>query len=222
MKKKKQKKVAVKQKTAQKKSSLKYLSLAAMITIIAFASVKIFAVEKEAVKSPEVISVSASVAAVDVHALIAADTIKEAKALEVAKAAEKKTAASRSASTSRTQSSKVFRVTAYDLSYDSCQKSIGHPGYGVTRSGYNLSGMTREEAMTIAVDPRIIPLGTKVRLTFKDNKYSVYNGVYTARDTGGGVKGSHIDLFMGDFEQASSHSKVEAFGVRKATVEILK
>lgn len=133
--------------------------------------------------------------------------------------------ASRSAVQSRKATNaagRVFKATAYDLSYDSCQKNVGHPYYGVTRSGYNLSGLTRQEAMTIAVDPRIIPLGSKVRLTFVDKAYSKYNGVYTARDTGGGVKGSHIDLFMGDFRQSSTHPSVDAFGVRKVKIEIVK
>ena len=46
---------------------------------------------------------------------------------------------------------------------------------------------------TIAVDPRVIPFGTKVMI----------NGiVYTAEDKGGGVKGNHIDIFCGSHSAA--------------------
>jgi 3D (Asp-Asp-Asp) domain-containing protein len=117
---------------------------------------------------------------------------------------------------------KEFKVTAYDLSVASCGKSITSRGYGQTRSGYNLSSRTREGAMTIAVDPRVIPLGSRVLVVFKDKKYQRYNGVYTARDTGGAVKGNHIDLFMGDFKNNKESKVVNDFGVTKASVQIIK
>ena len=42
---------------------------------------------------------------------------------------------------------------------------------------------------TIAVDPRVIPLGTQVVI-------DGYDTVFTARDTGSGVHGNHIDMFV--------------------------
>lgn len=61
---------------------------------------------------------------------------------------------------------------------------------------------------TIAVDPRVIPLGTKV--------YVDGYGYAIAADTGGAIKGDKIDLFM--------HSRDEAYdwGVRYVTIYILK
>lgn len=115
----------------------------------------------------------------------------------------------------------TFTATAYDLSVQSCGKAIGHKQYGVTRSGYNISGMSREEAMVIAVDPNIIPLGAKVRIYFPE-PYTHFNGVYTARDTGGAIKGNKIDVFMGDFQQNKTHQDVWDFGVRKVEVEIIR
>ena len=46
---------------------------------------------------------------------------------------------------------------------------------------------------TIAVDPRVIPLGSKIRLGGR---------VYTAEDTGETIKGKRIDLYVENHEQA--------------------
>ena len=56
---------------------------------------------------------------------------------------------------------------------------------------------------TIAVDPRVIPLGSKVRMNGRE---------YIAEDTGGAIKGRRIDLFV------DSHSKAMKFG--KKLIEI--
>ena len=111
-------------------------------------------------------------------------------------------------------------VTAYDLSVQSCGKPIGSHGYGITASGYNLSNKNREEAKAIAVDPRVIPLGKKVEIIFKEKHLQKYNGVYVARDTGGAIKGNKIDLFMGDFRSNKPAAEAMNFGVQKATVKV--
>lgn len=51
---------------------------------------------------------------------------------------------------------------------------------------------------TIAVDPRVIPLGSKIRLGGR---------VYTAEDTGGAIKGKRIDLYVENHEQAMRFGK---------------
>ena len=108
-------------------------------------------------------------------------------------------------------------VTAYDLSEQSCGKAPGNPAYGLTASGTNLAGHSRESARAIAVDPRIIPLGSKVRIKFKNPDMVKYNGVYTAVDTGGAIGGNRIDLFMGD----GSHRECMQFGRQQATAILL-
>ncbi|OAA87287.1 3D domain-containing protein [Clostridium coskatii] len=60
---------------------------------------------------------------------------------------------------------------------------------------------------TIAVDPRVIPLGTKV--------YVEGYGYAVACDTGGAIKGNIIDLFV------NSESEAENWGRRSVTVYIL-
>lgn len=83
-------------------------------------------------------------------------------------------------------------ATAYDLSVDSCGKSKSHPAYGITASGTKAT-----KRRTIAVDKRVIPLGTKVYVTFSD-KYKHLNGDYIAEDTGRLIKGNKIDVFLGE------------------------
>jgi len=112
-----------------------------------------------------------------------------------------------------------FIVTAYDLSFNSCQKSRGTKGYGITSSGYDLRGHTIDSARVISVDPDIIPLGSKVRLTFKEDKYKRYDNIYTAYDTGGKIIGKRLDLFVGD--NVWSKNKIKDFGVTECEVEII-
>lgn len=106
-----------------------------------------------------------------------------------------------------------FIITAYD-------NSIGSQGKWVnqTATGFNLKGHSLESAKCIAVDPTIIPLGSKVQLIF-DDEYKHLNGVYIARDTGGAIKGKRIDLFMGD---GVDKKIVNDFGKRKVKVKILE
>lgn len=124
--------------------------------------------------------------------------------------------------TSKSGNASEFTVTAYDLSVDSCGKKPNHPQYGMTRSGSSLIGHTWKTARAIATDPKVIPLGSKVEVTFLDESYSKYNGTYTSVDTGSAVKGKIIDLFLGDYNQERAHQDVWDFGRAKAIVRILE
>lgn len=114
-----------------------------------------------------------------------------------------------------------FVVSAYDLSEASCGKGIDSPSYGVTASGVNLRGETLYSARAIAVDPKVIPLGSKVRIKFQNDEMKRYNGIYTAVDTGGLIKGRRIDLFFGDFQSKRPNAEALAFGMQTAKVTIL-
>ena len=116
--------------------------------------------------------------------------------------------------------SKTFVVTAYTIGFESTQKSRGQKGYGITSSGYDLRGKSRISAKTIAVDKNIIPIGSKVKLKFINEKYSKYNSIYVARDIGGGVKNYRIDLFIGD--DSGSLQRAINFGVTECKVTILE
>lgn len=60
---------------------------------------------------------------------------------------------------------------------------------------------------TIAVDPRLIKLGRKVRMNDRE---------YIAEDTGGAIKGKRIDLFV------DSHSEAMRFGKKLIEVYVKK
>ena len=66
---------------------------------------------------------------------------------------------------------------------------------------------------TVAVDPKVIPYGTRMFIVTNDGKY-VY-GISTAEDCGGAIKGKELDLYF------DTRAKCFQFGVRKCTVYFL-
>lgn len=84
------------------------------------------------------------------------------------------------------QSLGIFRTTGYCPCYR-CSE-----GWGRATS----TGATAQASHTIAVDPRVIPYGTKLMIG---------GVVYTAEDRGGGVKGRHIDIFFDEHTQTRQH-----------------
>ena len=80
-------------------------------------------------------------------------------------------------------------ATAYEAGPKSTGKRPGDKGYGITASG------TRAKRGTVAVDPRVIPLGTKLYVKSLTPGVPDY-GFAIAQDTGGAIKGNKIDLFM--------------------------
>lgn len=65
----------------------------------------------------------------------------------------------------------------------------------------------------IAVDPKVIPYGTKMYIVTSDG--AITYGVATAEDCGGAIKGNKLDLFY------DSYNECIQFGVRKCTVYFL-
>ena len=101
----------------------------------------------------------------------------------------------------------VMEATAYTADYASTGKNPGDPYYGITRSG------TKVRPGVVAVDPRLIPLGSKLYVESMD-RMSDY-GLSSAEDTGGAIKGNRIDLY---FENRADALR---FGRRKVKVYIL-
>lgn len=110
--------------------------------------------------------------------------------------------------TERYKKSMVFTATAYDLSYESCGKNPGDKYYGLTYSG------TQARPGVVAVDPNVIPLGTKMYIESLDG-WPDY-GYAVAEDIGGAIKGNRIDLFMSDRQTALN------FGMRNVKIYILE
>lgn len=77
-----------------------------------------------------------------------------------------------------------------------------------TGDGLTAMGAQVQPGVTCAVDPDVIPLGSDVMVDFGDGVLHTYR----AEDTGGAVRGNHVDLCV------ASHQEAEALGVMYATV----
>lgn len=98
-------------------------------------------------------------------------------------------------------------IDGYSYAYALNVKATGYTPYDAGCNGITATGRQATKGV-VAVDPRIIPLGTKL--------YIPGYGQAIAADTGGAIKGNKIDLCY--------NSKNEAFGwgVRNVTVYVLK
>lgn len=72
------------------------------------------------------------------------------------------------------------------------------------------------ELGVVAVDPSVIPLGSRLYIESTDGGSSWVYGYAIAGDTGGAIKGNRIDLCY------PSNSQCRAFGRRQATVYVLE
>lgn len=66
------------------------------------------------------------------------------------------------------------------------------------------SGRMPELGVTVGVDPKLIRLGSYLRIEIPDGNggYTVYRAKARADDTGGAVKGHKIDIFVGSHQEA--------------------
>jgi len=77
--------------------------------------------------------------------------------------------------------------------------------------GPTASGTEAREGI-VAADPKVLPLGTRIRVSGSDG----YDGNYLVTDTGSRVNGRHIDIYL------PSHREAKRFGTRKVRVRILE
>lgn len=96
-------------------------------------------------------------------------------------------------------------ATGYTAGAESTGKSPGHPQYGITYSGVNV---TRDLYSTIAADLSVFPLGTI--LYIPDYGYGV------VADKGGAIKGDKIDLYYPTVDQVYSE-----WGKREVDVYVI-
>ena len=92
-----------------------------------------------------------------------------------------------------------FKATAYTHTDEGCDMT--------TATG------TTVRVGTVAVDPKLIPYGTRMFIVTNDGAY-IY-GVGTAEDCGGAIKGNRLDLYF------PTDPECWDFGVRMATVYFL-
>lgn len=129
------------------------------------------------------------------------DTIKLNQSLKISSKAA--TAAKKKKAPSRTTNDKVVKeivvsASAFTATCNGCS--------GVTSTGINLK--RNPDVKVIAVDPKVIPLGTKV--------YVEGYGYAVAGDTGSAIKGNKIDVFF------SSKSEAYKWGRKSVKVKILE
>lgn len=79
-----------------------------------------------------------------------------------------------------------------------------------SNSGITALGTSITPWYTVAVDPSVIPLGSKIRIP------GLSNSVFYCADTGGAIKGNKIDVAV------SSHSEAMRLGIQYHDVYIVK
>lgn len=96
------------------------------------------------------------------------------------------------------------KITMTATAYSTAPEENG--GYSVTAMGTKLG------YGVVAVDPKVVPLGSKVYVTSADGSWTY--GVARAEDTGGAIKGNKIDLCY--------NSNANSFGRKSCVVYILE
>ncbi len=98
----------------------------------------------------------------------------------------------------------VFKATAYCSCVKCCDKEPSDEWYGITASG------KRAKWGTIAVDRKVIKLGSKLRIDgFPET-------IFRAEDVGGAIKGNRIDVWF------PSHQEALKFGVQNIHVQVVR
>lgn len=115
--------------------------------------------------------------------------------------AEKTAAAPQPVNNSTEQSGTASTADGQSITVEATSYSLN----GTTATGVNLSA--HSNAKVIAVDPKVIPLGSRV--------YVPGYGVATAADTGGAIKGHRIDVHL------SSDGAANQYGRRTITIKVL-
>lgn len=104
------------------------------------------------------------------------------------------------------------KATAETVSVLASCEYIDCKAYSYIIHGKTATGMKTKRGL-IAVDPKVIPLGTKVYVQSLDGKADY--GYAIAADTGGMIKGQTIDMWVPTYAEAAQN------GVRKMRVYIL-
>ena len=123
--------------------------------------------------------------------------IKKEPVKEIQKVGTKATPAQAAIGDRKVKKVIVMQATAYDPT-----------------AGSRTAMGTKARVGAVAVDPRVIPLGSKLYIETMDG-YPSY-GYATAEDTGGAIKGNRIDLFY------SSNAQANNFGRRNVKVYVLE
>jgi 3D (Asp-Asp-Asp) domain-containing protein len=85
-----------------------------------------------------------------------------------------------------------------------------------TATAYSVEGETAKQTNArkgiVAADPKVLPLGTRIRV----HDAGQYSGEYTVEDTGRAIDGREIDIYM------PADAEAKRFGKKRVRVEVLK
>jgi 3D (Asp-Asp-Asp) domain-containing protein len=95
-----------------------------------------------------------------------------------------------------------YKLTAYCACFKCCGKHPSDDAYGITKSG-----VRAVEGVTVAADPKVIPLGTEIIIDGHE---------YLVQDIGGAIKGNRIDVYF------DSHQDALEFGVQYKEIFTMK
>jgi len=84
-----------------------------------------------------------------------------------------------------------------------------------TATAYTIEGKTASGGHThsgiVAADPKVLPIGSRIRIS----DAGPYSGVYTVTDTGRAIRGHDIDIYI------ANNAEAKKFGKKTVTVEVL-
>jgi 3D (Asp-Asp-Asp) domain-containing protein len=90
-------------------------------------------------------------------------------------------------------------------------RAVGRSRFAVSKGpfGDGAGGFQVVPFRSVAVDPRLIPLGTVlyvpaargVAITLPSGRKAVHDGYFFASDRGGGIRDNHIDVFVGHWAE---------------------
>lgn len=92
------------------------------------------------------------------------------------------------------------------------RKSMSFVATAYAAKGETAAG-TRSKVGTVAADPKVLPLGTRIHVSAPG---SGATGTYTVADTGAAVTGRHIDIRL------PSQAAAKKFGRQRVTVRVLE
>ncbi|SFE14449.1 3D (Asp-Asp-Asp) domain-containing protein [Paenibacillus catalpae] len=141
-----------------------------------------------------------------------------AKAKTTTAAAKKTTTAK--ATTVTAQSVTAKDGTIHTFSKQITVKATAYSGAAEENGGW--AGLdyfgNKLKVGTVAVDPKVIPLGTKLYVTgYNSDGLPTGGMVATATDVGGAIKGNRIDIYL-----PGTPAEVSKFGIQNVKVYVLK
>ena len=120
----------------------------------------------------------------------------------------------KSNNSSKTENKEVITVTIDSPTDSKTENNIVSKAGSFSATAYCLQGRTATGGSVrrgiVAADPRVLPLGTRINLNA-----GTYSGSYVVADTGGGVKGKKLDIWV------PSCTEARRFGRRSVGVNVM-